>query len=131
MGGCARHTLSALLLDSGNSRAPPEQHPVADGMNEAGLAVGLFYHPGFAEYPDYDPATADQTIGAVDVVGYLLTQFATIDEVKAGMALKVKMEPMTSSVDLVPIACLEAPETTKSSVVQVATRLRVEPATIR
>jgi choloylglycine hydrolase len=55
-------------------------------MNEAGLAVGLFYHPGFAEYPDYDPTAADQTIGAVDVVGYLLTQFATIEEVKAGMA---------------------------------------------
>lgn len=58
----------------------------ADGMNEAGLAVGLFYHPGFAKYPDYDPAEADRTIGAPDVVGYLLTQFATIEEVKAAMA---------------------------------------------
>ncbi len=62
----------------------------ADGLNEAGLAVGLFYHPGFAEYPAYDPTAAEKTIGAVDLVGYLLTQFATIDEVKAGMAdLKV------------------------------------------
>ncbi len=57
----------------------------ADGMNEAGLAVGLFYHPGFAEYPEYDAAEAENTIGAVDVVAYLLTQFATIDEVKAAM----------------------------------------------
>ncbi|MEM8841132.1 MAG: choloylglycine hydrolase family protein [Pseudomonadota bacterium] len=62
----------------------------ADGMNETGLAVGMFYHPGFAEYPDYDPSLAANTIGAVDVLGYLLTQFATIDEVKTAMAdLKV------------------------------------------
>ncbi|UCH73287.1 MAG: choloylglycine hydrolase family protein [Rhodospirillales bacterium] len=58
----------------------------ADGMNEAGLAAGLFYHPGFAEYPDYDPAEAGNTISPVDVVAYILTQFATIDEVKAGMS---------------------------------------------
>ena len=57
----------------------------ADGLNEAGLAVGMFYHPGFAQYPDYDPAQAGNTIAAVDLVGYLLTQFATIDEVMAGM----------------------------------------------
>ena len=58
----------------------------ADGLNEAGLAVGLFYHPGFAEYPNYDPSQADGTISALDVSGYLLTQFATIEEVKAGLA---------------------------------------------
>ena len=57
----------------------------ADGMNEAGLAVGLFYHPGFAEYPDYDAGKSADTIGATDVVAYLLTQFSTIDEVKAAM----------------------------------------------
>lgn len=57
----------------------------ADGMNEAGLAVGMFYHPGFAEYPAYDPTQSADTIGATDVVAYLLTQFSTIDEVKAGM----------------------------------------------
>lgn len=58
----------------------------ADGMNEAGLAAGLFYHPGFAEYPNYDPARAEDTLSPSEVVAYLLTQFATIDEVKAGMA---------------------------------------------
>ena len=59
----------------------------ADGMNEAGLSVGLFYHPGFAEYPAYDPAEANNTITAVDVVAYILTQFATVDEAKIAMAL--------------------------------------------
>ena len=29
------------------------QNYLADGMNEVGLAAGLFYHNGFAKYPDY------------------------------------------------------------------------------
>ncbi|MCB2189129.1 MAG: choloylglycine hydrolase family protein [Deltaproteobacteria bacterium] len=59
---------------------------LADGMNEKGLAAGMFYHPGFAKYPAYDPAQAADTITAADVLAYILTQFATLAEVKAGMA---------------------------------------------
>ncbi len=54
---------------------------LADGINETGLAVGMFYHPGFAEYPAYDPARASDTIAAVDFLGYVLTQCATLQEV--------------------------------------------------
>lgn len=68
----------------------------ADGMNEAGLAVGMFYHPGFAEYPEYDPAEAADTIGATDVVAYLLTQFSTIDAVKAAME-EIRVAGVTES----------------------------------
>ena len=28
---------------------------VAEGMNEAGLSAGLFYFPGYGQYPEYDP----------------------------------------------------------------------------
>ena len=62
-----------------------EKDLLADGMNEKGLAAGLFYHPGFAEYMEYDKNQADNTITAVDVVSYILTQFTTIDEVRQGM----------------------------------------------
>lgn len=58
---------------------------LADGMNEKGLAAGLFYHPGFAEYMEYEPGQAGNTITAVDVVSYILTQFATVDEVRRGI----------------------------------------------
>ena len=58
----------------------------ADGINEAGLTVGLFYHPGFAEYADYVPAGTKNTIGSIDLTGYLLTKFATVDEVIQGLA---------------------------------------------
>jgi len=58
---------------------------IADGMNEKGLAAGLFYHPGFATYMEYDKARADDSITAVDVVSYILSQYATVAEVRKGM----------------------------------------------
>jgi len=63
-----------------------EKNVVVDGMNETGLTVGSFYHPGFAEYQEYLPERADETLGPLDVGTYILTQFASIDEVRAGMA---------------------------------------------
>lgn len=56
-----------------------------DAINEKGLFVGLFYHPGVAKYLEYDKAQASNTITAVDVVSYISTQFATIAEAKQAM----------------------------------------------
>ncbi len=70
-----------------------EKDVVVEGMNERGLAVGLFYHPGFAEYQTYEPAQAAQSLGPTDVGQYLLTNFATIDEVRAALA-KVRVVPV-------------------------------------
>lgn len=59
---------------------------LVDGMNETGLTAGLFYHPGFAEYVPFDKAQASNTIDAVDVLAYILSRYATIDEIKKGLA---------------------------------------------
>lgn len=56
-----------------------------DGMNEAGLSAGLFYLPGFAEYPKYDPALAARSISPSDLVSYILASFKTVDEVRKGL----------------------------------------------
>ena len=58
---------------------------IADGINEKGLTVGQFYHPGSAEYPKYDPALAAESMSPLDVGLYLLSQCATIDEARAAM----------------------------------------------
>ena len=58
---------------------------VLDGMNEKGLTVGLFYHPGFAEYPKYDPAKAGESLAPTDVGQYLLTTCVTSDEARQAM----------------------------------------------
>jgi choloylglycine hydrolase len=47
------------------------------------LTLGLLYHPGFAEYADYDPAKAGDSMGPTDVGQYLLTMCATVDDVRA------------------------------------------------
>ena len=66
---------------------------LVEGMNEKGLAVGLFYHPGFAEYQPYDPASAAQSLGPTDVGQYLLTNFATVGEVRDALS-KVHVVPV-------------------------------------
>jgi len=62
------------------------QQWLADGMNEKGLVIGMFYHPGFAQCPEYITAKADITITAKQVSNFIVTQFATIDEVRIGMS---------------------------------------------
>jgi choloylglycine hydrolase len=57
-----------------------------DGLNEKGLGVGTFWFPGFA---GYTTATADnqgKSLSPTDFPNWLLTQFATVDEVKAAVA---------------------------------------------
>lgn len=63
-----------------------ESDSLADAMNEKGLAVGMFYHPGFARYPDLDPARLPQTITSMDLPGYVLGSFASVEEARAGLA---------------------------------------------
>jgi len=75
---------------------------IADGMNEKGLAVGLFYHIGFAEYPAYDKKLANISISAQDVTNYILSLFASIDEVLSGMD-KVRILPVTQEEIGIPV----------------------------
>lgn len=59
---------------------------VSDGMNEQGLVVGMLLFPGYAQYPDADPAQASRTIGSWEVATYLLSTCATVDECQAALA---------------------------------------------
>ncbi len=53
-----------------------------DGMNEKGLSVNVFYHPGFAEYPDPKPERQAKTLETLDVAQYLLTTCQNTAEVR-------------------------------------------------
>ncbi|WP_170325952.1 linear amide C-N hydrolase [Ruegeria arenilitoris] len=79
------------------------QDYLADGMNEAGLAGGLFYHPGFADYAEYDPDAAADTITAVDVLGYALTQFSSLEELREGLQ-NVRVVPVVEEAIGIPVA---------------------------
>ncbi len=58
---------------------------VADGQNEKGLALGMLYLPGFAQYLDPEAATADNSIGSWEVLNYLLANCASVDEAVAAL----------------------------------------------
>jgi len=68
---------------------------VSDGMNEKGLVVGCLYLPGYAQYERASPQDYERTLGAWELTAYLLSNCATVQEVKALLpTLVVAQEPM-------------------------------------
>ncbi len=58
---------------------------IVDGLNEAGLAAGLFYFPTMAGYMAYEPADAGKTVAPWQLASWVLDNFASVDEVKANI----------------------------------------------
>jgi len=58
---------------------------VIDGTNEAGLSAALFYFPQYGRYQPYDAAEKSRTLADFQFVSWVLSQFSTIDEVKAAV----------------------------------------------
>ena len=58
---------------------------IIDGLNEAGLAAGLFYFPTTAGYAPYTPEDAAKTIAPWQLGSWILDNFASVDEVKANI----------------------------------------------
>jgi choloylglycine hydrolase len=58
---------------------------VVDGMNEAGLAGGALYLPGYAEYQAVPPGQERNSVASYELLLYLLTSFANVAEAKAGL----------------------------------------------
>lgn len=63
-----------------------EDIDLMDGMNEKGLSVGTFYFPGFAGYATITSENQSKALSPVEFSNWLLTQFATIDEIKAALS---------------------------------------------
>lgn len=58
---------------------------VLDGLNEQGLSVGAFYFPNYAQYANITSANQTRALSPVEFSNWVLTQFATVDEVKDGI----------------------------------------------
>ncbi|MFG1462043.1 choloylglycine hydrolase family protein [Xanthobacter sp. DSM 24535] len=77
---------------------------LVDGMNEAGLAGGLLYLPGVAEYQEVAPGEAKTSIASYELLLYVLTNFASVEEVKAGLPkIKVNRSIQTTFKMAVPL----------------------------
>lgn len=59
---------------------------IAEGLNEAGLAAGLFFFPRYGSYAPFDPAERERTLADLQVAAWMLSQFATVAEVRTAMA---------------------------------------------
>lgn len=58
---------------------------IIDGTNEAGLSAALFYFPNYGSYEPYNEANKDISLADFQVVSWILSRFATIDQVKAAI----------------------------------------------
>lgn len=58
---------------------------VVEGINESGLSVGLFFFPGYGQYTPYDKSQSDSTICDMQFVSWVLSQFDSVDQVKAAL----------------------------------------------
>lgn len=58
---------------------------IMDGMNEKGLAVGTFYFPGYAGYAEMSSENISKGLSPVEFSHWIVTQFATVDEVKKAL----------------------------------------------
>ncbi len=56
-----------------------------DGVNEKGLASGLFYFPTTAKYMPYAAADAGKTMAPWELGSWMLENFANVDEVQANI----------------------------------------------
>ncbi|MEM1362646.1 MAG: choloylglycine hydrolase family protein [Pseudomonadota bacterium] len=72
-----------------------DQMLFGDGMNSEGLSISLLYLPGFAEFQDYLPDQAANSIAPPDFVGYMLSQFATVAEVQEALQ-SVRVVPIVT-----------------------------------
>ena len=59
---------------------------ILDGVNEKGLSVGTFYFPGYASYAEINSENQMRALSPTEFPNWILTQFATIDEVKAALS---------------------------------------------
>ncbi len=58
---------------------------IFDGVNEKGLAAGLFYFPTSAGYNSYSPSDAPNTMAPWQLGSWILENFASVDELKSNI----------------------------------------------
>ena len=58
---------------------------IGEGMNEAGLNAGLFYFAGYGSLAPFDPENTTDNVADMDLVRWMLAQFATVEEVKEAL----------------------------------------------
>lgn len=80
--------------------AVEQKEYMVEGVNEMGLSAGLFYFPNYGKYVPYDPVQNEKSLADFQLVEYVLSQCASVDQVKevlAGVRV-VNLDPRSSTV---------------------------------
>lgn len=88
-----------------------------DGVNEKGLAVGLFYFPGSAGYMPYAEADAGKTLAAWELGSWMLENFANTEEVRQNIGSVVVPEVVLKAWGFAPEVHFVVRDTTGTSIV--------------
>ena len=75
---------------------------IFDGLNEKGLAIGLFYFPTTAGFMRYNAGDARKTIAPWEMGSWILDNFASVEEVKANASKIVVAEVVFKDWGFVP-----------------------------
>lgn len=95
------------------------QKLIIDGINEKGLAAGVFYFPGYEQYQSVNEANVSQSLNSVELVTYLLSQSKNIDEVKQALhSIRVNKAVFKPWGFLVPVHYLVTEPSGKSLVIE-------------
>ena len=58
---------------------------IGEGVNEKGLAAGIFYFSGYGSLAPFNAKRAKKSVADVELVRWMLTNFATVEEVINGL----------------------------------------------
>lgn len=73
-----------------------------DGVNDQGLNVGLFYFPGYAQYPEATPENAAKGLAPGQIAAWILANCADVAEVKAKIGEVVMLPVVMDIIGMVP-----------------------------
>jgi choloylglycine hydrolase len=73
-----------------------------DGTNDQGLNVGLFYFPGYAQYPDETPENVAKGLAPGQITAWILSNCATVAEVKAKIGEIAMLPVVLDIIGIVP-----------------------------
>lgn len=90
---------------------------VVDGLNEMGLAIGLFYFPGYAGYMAYDPAKADKTLAPWELGSWILDNCASVSQVRRAIGDVVVADVVLEQWKFVPPVHFVVHDVTGESIV--------------
>ena len=66
---------------------------ITEDINEKGLSAGIFFFSHYGSLAPYNPKKASKSVSDAELVPWLLTNFATVDEALKGLK-KIEIIPI-------------------------------------